>query len=126
MIRTKLVMLLAASMAPLALVGKEHIIEVSRNDLRAYQQTIAVPKGKFKELCVALKMGDAYEWSFTSSAETDFNVHYHKGKETVFPAKSAGVREAAGTLRAELDEHYCWMWKAAAGDATIDVRVGAR
>ena len=115
--------LLLTSAVPIAAAAKEHIIEVSANDLRAYEQRISVPKGKFKEVCAALKTGDAFAWSFASSAPTDFNVHYHKGKETIFPAKTNGAREGSGTLRAELDEHYCWMWKATGEDATIELRV---
>lgn len=103
--------------------AKEHLIEVSRSDLHALERSVLVPKGKFKEVCVALKSGDAFAWSFVASAPTDFNVHYHQGKETFYPAKSAGTREGSGVLRAERDEHYCWMWKAALEDATVDIRV---
>ena len=103
--------------------AKDHLIEVSRSDLRAFERSLLVPKGKFKEVCVALKSGDAFAWSFVASAPTDFNVHYHQGNETFYPAKSAGTREGSGVLRANLDQHYCWMWKAAMEDASVDLRI---
>jgi hypothetical protein len=28
-------------------------------------------------------------WNFTAAAPVDFNIHYHVGKEAVFPVKQA-------------------------------------
>jgi hypothetical protein len=40
----------------------------------------------------------------------DFNVHYHMGKEVVFPSKLAAVASASDTLDAKIEQDYCWMW----------------
>jgi hypothetical protein len=40
----------------------------------------------------------------------DFNIHYHVGKEAVFPAKQAQVSSGRDTLSVTVGQDYCWMW----------------
>ena len=40
----------------------------------------------------------------------NFNIHYHLGKETVFPAKLSAVKDAAQTLNVQAEQMHCWMW----------------
>lgn len=74
----------------------------------AHKATIA-PK-KFLEVCGKLKLGEAVAWHFGSAAPTDFNIHYHVGKDAVYPENRKETTSAAGTLVAPADQHYCWMW----------------
>jgi len=37
-------------------------------------------------------------------------VHYHVGKEAVFPFKLSGVAKASDTLDTKIEQDYCWMW----------------
>ena len=54
----------------------------------------------------------------------DFNVHYHAGKEVVFPTQLAAVATAKDTLDAKIAQDYCWMWSnKAAAPATFTVRL---
>ena len=55
-------------------------------------------------------MGDGVRWSFTTSAPVDFNIHYHVGKEAVFPVKQAQVAAGRDTLNVAVAQDYCWMW----------------
>ena len=70
----------------------------------------AVAPGKFTEVCGKLPSGTSVLWNFESSAPVDFNVHYHVGKEVVFPSKLAAVATARGTLQTTIAQDYCWMW----------------
>jgi hypothetical protein len=70
-----------------------------------------VAPGRFVELCGKLAAGDQVRWSFTSSAPSDFNIHYHLSKsEVVYPARTKAVQQAQDTLAVTLAQDYCWMW----------------
>ena len=74
----------------------------------SHKATIA-PK-KFLEVCGKLKIGEVVSWRFDAAAPTDFNIHYHVGREVVYPERRKATSRADGTLSAPLDQHYCWMW----------------
>ena len=75
----------------------------------AHQSTVAA--GKVAEVCGKLPAGTSVRWDFDVSASLDFNVHYHVGKEVVFPSKLAAVATAKDTLLARTAQDYCWMWR---------------
>ena len=70
----------------------------------------SIAPAKFLEVCGKQKRGDAVAWQFKGSAATDFNIHYHVGKEVSYPENRKGIASAEGTLSAPLDQDYCWMW----------------
>ena len=74
----------------------------------AHQATIA-PK-TFLEVCGKLKTGEAVAWRFDAATPTDFNIHYHVGKDVVYPENRKDVAAAEGILTIALDQGYCWMW----------------
>lgn len=86
----------------------------------AHKSTIA-PK-KFLEVCGTLKKGEAVAWLFSAAASTDFNIHYHVGKDVVYPEQRKGVSEEAGTLTVPLDQDFCWMWSNRS-DAPIAINI---
>ena len=64
-------------------------------------------------------------WDFEASTPVDFNVHYHEGKDVVFPAELSAVASAKGTLNTKIEQDYCWMWSnksAAAATLTVNLR----
>lgn len=69
-----------------------------------------IAPGKFLEVCGKLLKDQRVTWSFKADGKTNFNVHYHVGKDVVFPEKSDGIASAQGELRVALDQDYCWMW----------------
>ena len=80
--------------------------------------------GKFVELCNKLPAGMKVRWSFEAGMPLEFNVHYHVGKEVVFPTKLAAVATGKDTLDAKIGQDYCWMWSnKAAAPATFTVRL---
>lgn len=74
----------------------------------SHKATIA-PK-KFLEACGKLKIGEVVSWHFNAAAPTDFNIHYHVGKDVVYPEQRKETSRADGILSVPLDQHYCWMW----------------
>ena len=74
----------------------------------AHQSTVAA--GKVAEVCSKLPAGTSVRWAFEASTPLDFNVHYHVGKDVVFPSKLAAVATAKDTLQTSIAQDYCWMW----------------
>ena len=66
--------------------------------------------GKFAEVCGKLAQGQSVAWSFKGDRPMNFNIHYHEGKQVVFPAKQDAAVDAQGKLDVSLSQDYCWMW----------------
>ena len=96
-----------ASAAPMA---HAEIVEFVWSSGGTFTQQKQVVPGKFVEVCGKLSVGVKVEWSFETSGPTDFNIHYHVGKEVVFPAKMSQVARGQDTLRVKVEQDYCWMW----------------
>jgi hypothetical protein len=80
----------------------------------------AIRPGGIEEECVRLDKGDTRDFRWTSDAPVDFNIHYHRGNDVLFPVKGDGVRAGNGTFTADSDEHYCWMWTALDKPAKVE------
>ena len=106
--------LMAASLA--ALPARADLGPIKWDAGGRYEADLRLPGGKFVELCEKLPAGAEVLWAFESAGPTNFNVHYHEGKEVRFPAKQDQVMKADGVLKAAMEQDYCWMWtnKAAA------------
>jgi len=101
----------AALLLILALPASAHAELV---DLRwaggMFSHKASVAPKKFLEVCGKLKSGDAVAWHFIGSAPSDFNIHYHVGKDVSYPENRKEVARADGTLSVPADQDYCWMW----------------
>lgn len=100
----------AAGLLLVALTAFASMLEVTWNEQGRYETTITVPPGRFAEVCGKLDRGHSVDWKFRSSAPTEFNIHYHLGKDVVYPAQKDNATEAGGRLNVEADADYCWMW----------------
>ena len=69
-----------------------------------------IAAGQFVEVCGKLAAGDRVRWRFTASAPLDFNIHYHVGKDVVYPVKQLQVSSAQAELPVSAPQDYCWMW----------------
>ena len=99
--------LLLTLMLPVA--ASAEIVDIKWIDGAFSHQASIAPK-KFLEVCGKQKMGDAVSWTFNGTAPTDFNIHYHVGKDVSYPENRKGVASAEGSLVAPLDQDFCWMW----------------
>jgi hypothetical protein len=70
----------------------------------------SLPVKGFVELCGALLPGQAVQWHYEAGALLDFNIHYHVGKDVVYPAQVKQAARSSGRLNVTLAQDYCWMW----------------
>ena len=77
---------------------------------RSFSHTSSIAPTKILEVCDRSKQGDTITWQFKGSAATDFNIHYHVGKQVSYPKKGKGVMADSGKLAIPADRGYCWMW----------------
>jgi hypothetical protein len=102
--------------------ASSHIVDVAWSADGRFAHTARVVPGKFVELCGKLDHGAAVRWTFDASAPVDFNIHYHVGKDVVFPAKLAQTAWATDVLQVAVAQDYCWMW-ANNGPRQVELRV---
>ena len=91
-------------------IASSHIVDIAWSPDGRFVHMAPVAAGKFVELCGKLAIGENVRWNFAATAPVDFNIHYHAGKETVFPARQAQVVNGRATLNAAVTQDYCWMW----------------
>jgi hypothetical protein len=87
-----------------------HIVDIAWGADGRFSHTAQIAAGKFVETCGKLAAGERVRWSFTSGSPVDFNIHYHVGKETVFPVNQTQVRSGQDALSVDVAQDYCWMW----------------
>lgn len=111
---------LAAALGP----ARAEIVDIAWGQDGRFEHRFEVRPGKFAELCGKLDKGQAVRWRFDSPQPLHFNIHYHVGKEVVYPVRQSGVATAEGSLAAALDQDYCWMWtNKSAQAATLQVQL---
>lgn len=108
----------------LPVAASAEIVDIKWSDGTFSHKASIAPK-KFLEVCGKQKMGDSVAWQFKGSAATDFNIHYHVGKEVSYPENRKDVTSADGTLSAPLDQDYCWMWSNRSAQA-VDIEVNLK
>ena len=101
---------LAAATLSGAALAATHIVDIAWPPDGRFTHQAQIAAGKFVEVCGKLAVGEGVRWSFTASAPVDFNVHYHVGKEAVFPARQTQVSGGRDTLNVAVAQDYCWMW----------------
>ena len=90
-------------------ISQAEIIHVDWAE-RGFSHTSSIAPTKVLEVCDRSKQGEAITWQFKGSAATDFNIHYHVGKQVSYPKKGKGVMADSGKLAIPADRSYCWMW----------------
>lgn len=70
---------------------------------------VTVNPSKSHEECTEMMPRDVLVYSFKSSDQVDFNIHFHEGGNITYPVskKSAGEE---GKFQAEKEQIYCIMW----------------
>lgn len=102
------------------------LVEVQLQAGQSMDRQFTAAPGKFVEVCGKLTKGQALAWQFDASGPTDFNIHFHLGKDVKTPEKQSAVSAAKGRLLVEVDQDYCWMWtNRSAAAVTIQARIAA-
>ena len=100
------------------------IVDIAWDSNGRFERSATVPPAKFTEVCGKLPAGLKVRWNFEASTPLDFNIHYHVGKEVVFPSKLKAVAAAQDTLDTKIEQDYCWMWtNKSALPSTVTVRL---
>jgi hypothetical protein len=103
---------LAGGLALIALTTsvQAELVDIQWDGNGRFQHQASIAPGKFAELCGKLTKGSKVRWEFEAHAPLNFNVHYHVGKEVVYPEQRNAVTTAGGALQVKIDQDYCWMW----------------
>jgi hypothetical protein len=72
---------------------------------------LSIAPGKFDEHCLKIEAGRTIAYRFEASGPVDFNIHYHRGNDVLYPVKREATRQSASTFRAESTDDYCLMWE---------------
>ena len=113
---------LAAATLSGAALAAAHIVDIAWPPDGRFAHKAQIAAGKFVEVCGKLAVGEGVRWSFAAAAPVDFNIHYHVGKEAVFPARQTQVSSGRDTLNVAVAQDYCWMWTNKSGQA-VDLNV---
>ena len=79
-----------------------------------------VPARGFEEHCFELAAGESVRYRFRASDAVDFNLHYHRGADVVYPVRAAATQEHEGTYTAPFADAYCLTWERK-GDGAVRV-----
>ena len=93
-----------------ATAAQAELVEIVWDSDGKFAQQTDIAAGKLIEVCGKLPAGLKVRWSFEATAPTDFNIHYHLGKDVVFPAKRSQVARGRDILQVKVERSYCWMW----------------
>ncbi|MBL8278129.1 MAG: hypothetical protein JNL93_15630 [Pelomonas sp.] len=103
------VILLGTALAT-PVVHAADIVPIDWSNTGSFERELTVPAGKFAEVCGKLPGPSTVAWAFETDAPTEFNVHYHEGKQVTYPARLTSVTQASGLLQVDATRDYCWMW----------------
>ncbi len=104
------VLVLAAIATGVLTSARADVVDIAWDTNGRFERSLNVAPAKFAEVCGKLSAGQKVRWDFKSSTPLDFNVHYHVGKDVVFPSKLTAVAAAKDVLDTKVDQDYCWMW----------------
>ncbi|MEW6714334.1 MAG: hypothetical protein AB1306_04510, partial [Nitrospirota bacterium] len=87
----------------------------SGETMDATTESVMVDSSGSYEDCFKVKRGEVLNYKFNSSSPLDFNVHYHRSSEVLYPVLQNNINEHEGTIDPEKhgleEEYYCLMWK---------------
>ena len=118
----RLVALAALALAVMAIDARAELLEIAWDRSGRFETTASVAPGKFVEVCGRLDKWQSVAWSFKADLAMNFNIHYHEGKQVVFPAQQDAVADVHGKLDVSVSQDYCWMWTSKA-NAPIRLRL---
>jgi len=86
------------------------IVTIQWTPSGTFARKLSIAPAKFAEVCGPLAVGEQVRWRFRADRPLDFNVHYHVGKDVVYPVRQDGAIERDGVLAVSRRDEYCWMW----------------
>lgn len=74
----------------------------------AHEKTLA--PGEVHEECMTLKATQSLIYSYRANFPLSFNIHYHEGKDVIFPVKKDNSKLHKDVFKATVKQDYCLMW----------------
>lgn len=102
--------LVPAGLAMASVSAHAELVEIVWLAQAKFERSAEIAPSKFLEVCGKFSQGEAVTWRFDGTAASDFNIHYHQGKEVVYPARETGATSSSGKVEIAVDQDYCWMW----------------
>lgn len=93
------------------------------------QERIRLGPYESYERCIALDPGDSLRYSYQSSAEVRFDIHFHAGEKTQYPVYRDGSLSGSGVFTASQASEYCVYWALrdeGSADLTFEIRTQRR
>ena len=78
-------------------------------------KTIELPAREFHEECLELTPRQRLHYSFRSAQPVEFNIHYHRGNDVIYPVRMRNARAAHSAFVPRRSDGYCLMWSNVAG-----------
>jgi hypothetical protein len=66
--------------------------------------------GHYVQQCLPLKAGETLAYRMRSPFPVDFNIHYRRDRDTLYPVRVNHTTRHRGRLHARVDGQYCFMW----------------
>jgi hypothetical protein len=105
--RSSILIFAAALSVPIA--AQADIVDIKWEGGEFSHKASIAPK-KFLEVCGKIDKDSKIGWRFKGSAPSDFNIHYHVGKDVTYPENRKNIALADGVLPVAQPQDYCWMW----------------
>ena len=96
--------LVVLTVAVTAIDARGELVDIRWDSAGLFETTMKVAPGKFAEVCGQLAKDQLVAWSFKGDRPMNFNIHYHEGKQVVFPAKQDAAVDAQGKLDVSLGQ----------------------
>lgn len=100
---------LLCTSAVLSVAAQADVVDIAWNDRGGFTYEGTIEPGKFAEVCGKVQPGQSIAWRYTADKPLEFNIHYHVGKDVVYPARKTAAA-SRGKLRIASSEDHCWMW----------------
>ena len=102
--------LAACALVATTLNARADVMDIAWDANGRFETLLSVAPGQLAEVCGTLAQGQSVAWSFSADKPVNFNIHYHVGKQVLYPTKQDGASQLDGSLEVSLDQDYCWMW----------------
>ena len=93
------------------------ISNVSAQEIRKEK---TLEPGKVFEACITMQPGDKLEYTFSTSSELWFNIHYHDDEKVVYAVPFGLTSSESAVFTSAASNKYCMMWKNT-GPVSIDL-----
>ena len=79
-------------------------------DAAEVKKSLQIMPGKIHENCFVLAPNESIKYTFNTTSDVAFNIHYHSGDQVKYPVKLKSVSNKSDSFKATIKQNYCLMW----------------